>query len=149
MSFLLSRRAAALYLQCEVKNVTYYDLDIYRYFIGRSQQSVSLKSFVRNVDHHERVINNILKFTKESDMCDAKKKYVYEKLALPMIKAHYNLLIDVIKDRKKFKSFNKIVNEFLPDVYKGTFTKKIYRVRKTNGHFIKFLSTLYYLRGVK
>ena len=133
----------------KIDTMVYYDLDIYRYFIGRSQQSISLKSFVRNIEHHERVIKNILAFTKDVDMSNNKTKYVYEKIAMPMIVAHYNLLIDVIKNRNKFKSFNKIIDNYLPEDYKRTFSRKIKLIRKTNGHCIKVLSFLLYLRHRK
>lgn len=119
-----------------VDTITYYDLDIYRYFIGRPQQSVSLTSFVKNIKHHERVINNVLTYTNDTAMSDAKKKYIYEKLALPMIKVHYSLLTDIIKKRKEFKNFDKIVREKLPSSY-DDFGKRISLLRKLNGNFIR------------
>ena len=122
-----------------VDTMTYYDLDIYRYFIGRPQQSVSLTSFVKNINHHERVINNILTYTNNTNMSDAKKSYIYEKLALPMIKVHYNLLTDIIKNGKDFRRFDKIIQDKLPSKY-DCFGKKVSLLRHLKGNFIKIFS---------
>ena len=122
-----------------IKTISYYDLDIYRYFIGRSQQSTSLKSFVKNIEHHERVIKNMLEYTNNSTMSDVKKKYVYEKLALPMIKVHYNLLTDITKNKRDFIRFDKIIQDKLPSSY-NDFGKKVSILRHTKGFFIRILS---------
>ena len=127
-----------------IKTIVYYDLDIYRYFIGRSQQSTSLKSFVKNIDQHEKVINNMLDFTNKSNMSDLKKKYVYEKLVLPMVIVHYNLLIDVTRNKKDFKRFDKIINDKMPKKYVD-FGKRISILKYTKGHFMRGLSLLKFM----
>lgn len=37
----------------KVETFTYYHLDIYRYFIGRKEQSMNMDNFVRNQEHHK------------------------------------------------------------------------------------------------
>ncbi len=131
----------------KIDTISYYDLDIYRYFIGRSQQSTSLKSFIRNIDQHEKVIKNILSFTSESDMSELKKQYIYEKLAIPMIISHYDLLINNIKSRKKFKVFDKMIRTYLPKKYDSFFNRKVNLIRRFRGNFIRIFSFIFYIRG--
>ena len=40
----------------KVDTFAYYHLDIYRYFIGRKDQSMNMDNFVRNQEHHKRMI---------------------------------------------------------------------------------------------
>ena len=127
-----------------IKTISYYDLDIYRYFIGRAQQSVSLSSFVRNIDQHKKVINNITVFIKESDMSPLKKTYLYDKIAIPMIKAHYLIIIEAMRDTKRFNEFDKLMKELLPSNYYNSMIKEIKVCRKTRGHFMRFIQMRYY-----
>ena len=46
-----------------VKSICYYDLDLYQYFIGRSDQSVNEKVMVQRVDQQLKVTNIILHCT--------------------------------------------------------------------------------------
>jgi len=125
-----------------IKDIVYYDLDIYRYFIGRPNQSISLRSFVRNIGHHEKVIKNILVFINNTEISEGKKKYINSYILEPMILAHYNLLLDTIRSRKKFVSFDNMLKENLSsDKYKQI-GGRVKLLRKTRGLFIK---TLFYL----
>ena len=69
-----------------VDTLRYYDLDIYRYLIGRAGQTVSREFWKKKYMDHRYVILNILKTINEMpDYSDAKKKYVYEHIMAPMI----------------------------------------------------------------
>ena len=69
-----------------VDTLKYYDLDIYRYLIGREGQTVSRDFWKKKYKNHEHVILNILKTINEMpDYSDAKKKYVYEHITAMMI----------------------------------------------------------------
>ena len=46
----------------EVKTFAYYDLDIYRYFIGRPDQSMNMDNFVRNQNHHKKMIKWLIEY---------------------------------------------------------------------------------------
>ena len=48
----------------EVDTFMYINLDIYRYFIGRRDQSVNTSSFVRNHLNHDKVVKYLI------DYCD-------------------------------------------------------------------------------
>ena len=119
-----------------IETISYYDLDIYRYFIGRVNQSISLKSFVRNINQHEHVIDNILTFISSHEISEAKRKYIYKNIVDPMIIAHYSLLTDTIRDRKKFNSFDKMLKKHLSKEKYNSYSDKVKFLRKTNGIFI-------------
>lgn len=71
---------------CYVDTLKYYDLDIYRYLIGRAGQTVSRDFWKKKYQDHKYVILNILRtINSMPDYSDAKKKYVYEHITALMI----------------------------------------------------------------
>ncbi len=69
-----------------VDTLRYYDLDIYRYLIGREGQTVSRDFWRTKHQKHRYVIINILKtLDGMPDLSAAKKKYVYEHITALMI----------------------------------------------------------------
>lgn len=69
-----------------VDTVRYYNLDIYRYLIGRTGQTVSRDFWRKKYKDHKYVIMNILKTIHAMpDYSDAKKRYVYEHITALMI----------------------------------------------------------------
>jgi hypothetical protein len=122
----------------KVESIVYYPLNIYRYFIGRVNQSISKASYRRNYAQHENVIFNLIRFYYESDISVAKKNYIREKLILPMITAHYVVLIQYLRSGKKYYSFEKRLAK-IPEFYyhpKVATTMKRFH-RKTHGTFVK------------
>lgn len=82
-----------------VSNWIYWDLDVYQYFLGRPDQSMSLTNRMKNIDHHRIVLESILEFhkslVKETDL---------EKIVLDLIKSILNdryLMAFLSKDRDK------------------------------------------------
>lgn len=69
-----------------VNTVRYYNLDIYRYLIGREGQTVSRDFWKKKYKDHQYVILNILETINCMDDYPAnKKKYVYEHITAMMI----------------------------------------------------------------
>ena len=69
-----------------VETLKYYDLDIYRYLIGREGQTVSRDFWKKKYKDHKYVILNILNTVQNmNDYSDSKKKYVYEHITAMMI----------------------------------------------------------------
>lgn len=69
-----------------VDTLKYYDLDIYRYLIGRAGQTVSRDFWKKKYQDHKYVILNILRtINSMPDYSEAKKKYVYEHITALMI----------------------------------------------------------------
>lgn len=118
--------------------ITYYNLDIYRYFLGREDQSVSLQSFKNKYKQHENVLFNIIGvYYNNSELSNLKKKYILEKLIIPMVKSHYLILTEYRKSRKDYKKFD-IKLKAYPEVYNNKNVKSNYInfSRKTYGIFI-------------
>ena len=60
----------------EMDSMIYLDFNIYRYFIGRAEQSVNIQSFVKNRAHHEKVVRRLLDFYKSIPDKEHKKEYI-------------------------------------------------------------------------
>lgn len=122
----------------KVKTMAYYPLNIYRYFIGRVDQSISENSYRRNYAQHENVIFRLIDFYENSDVSVQKKSYVLKKLILPMIIAHYVILIQYLASGKKYYSFEQKLSRH-PEIYNNPFIatrmKKFHR--RTHGAFVK------------
>lgn len=69
-----------------VETLKYYDLDIYRYLIGRDGQTISRDFWKKKYKDHKFIILNILQTLQSmQDYSSAKKKYVYEHIITQMI----------------------------------------------------------------
>lgn len=127
------------YSIAKADTIVYYPLDIYRYFIGRTDQSISMNSYKRNYAQHENIIFNLINYYYNSDISSQKKSYILNKLILPMILANYVILIQYWKSGKKYYSFEQRLSEY-PEIYNNpsiaTRMKKFHR--KTHGMFVKF-----------
>lgn len=128
-----------LYSIIDAKTISYYDFDIYRYFIGRSNQSINKESFIKNYKQHENVLFNLINVV-ENDKNISKNKinYVKNKLIIPMIKSHYVILYDFMKSRKAFIAFDKKLQKH-KDFYNiwEISSKRIKLFRKTRGILLK------------
>ena len=117
-----------------INNIVYYDLDIYRYFIGRTGQSINIESLIRNVNDHEKVIENILKFLNKTKISENKKEYLYANILKPMIELHYNLTISYMNDFKKYSHFDNMLKNNLSEEEYNEFKKL-----NKNNKFRKFI----------
>ena len=120
-SFYVDMEFNAFYLP-SIDTISYYDLDIYRYYIGRIQQSTNIKTFSKSDDQHRKVILNILDFTNKENMSQEKKDYVYEKIISPMLSTQYGYLLRS-SQLKKLNSFSREVKKMMPDGAYSEFLK--------------------------
>ena len=106
-----------------MKTMRFLDYQIYRYFIGRPNQSMSQESLIRNAPQHERVLQFIVDYYVETkDRCvDTQREY----MALMFYFMYYSH-IDIVcqKFKKRFKAyrmikkFDKNLKKKAPDLYK-------------------------------
>ena len=126
------------YSIANANTITFYPLDIYRYFIGRPNQSISMQSYIKNYKQHEKVLFNLIDFYTTSSISENKKSYILNKLIIPMITAHYTILIEFLKSPKEFRLFEtKLKNYDIIHNDSRIATKMKVFHRKTNGIFIK------------
>ena len=126
-----------------VNTFTYYDLDIYRYYIGRKDQSVNTSSFVKNQDHHEKVTKYLIEYFTKSQNKYSKNKFKYiEMILLYLLYTHYTIFITYDSNHKsayrKIKDFDKWFKNINPNLYENSNKYGLIRInRKTNFRHVK------------
>lgn len=86
----------------KVETFTYYKLDIYRYFIGRKEQSMNMDNFVRNQDHHKKMIKWLIEYyTGISDTLSPTKQEYIETILTYTLNTHYSIYCEYDKNHKR------------------------------------------------
>ena len=133
-----------------VNTFTFYELDIYRYFIGRADQTVNLNSFIRNQDAHEKVVKSIIEFYQNESpkWSDLKREYI--KLIIKYL-LHTHYTIYCLYDTKnkataytKIKDFDAWLYNISPEIYlmMNEMTYIQYH-RKTKFNFVKINGVMF------
>lgn len=127
------------YAFINAKTIKYYPLDIYIYYIGRAGQSVSRQSYAKNYKNHEHVTLKLIdEFYNNKKISKEKKKYIKNKIILPLIKCQYMVVTEFLNNNVGFNSFDKKLKKY-PELYKEMKGKKIFLHRLTKGHSIRIL----------
>lgn len=117
----------------EVKKFVYLDYDIYRYFIGRKDQSINIQSFVRNRKHHEKVLKRLLNFYKSIDESNCIKTFVKD-IIIGVVNSHYIIYckarLNSKNDIKEIIEFNNLLKKDYIDIYESV--RNSYRYIKWN-----------------
>ena len=93
----------------KVETFTYYQLDIYRYFIGRRDQSMNMDNFVRNQDHHKKMIKWLIEFyTRISPQLSTNKKEYIEIIITYTLNTHYSIYCEYDQNHKR--AYNEIID---------------------------------------
>jgi len=133
------------------KTIKYYPLNVYRYFLGRQDQSVTKTSYMKNYKNHERVIFNIINILNDNvdKLSECKKNYIIEKLILTMIKSQYIVTVQFYNQGKPFREFEKRLKKY-PYFYNQpeVATRGIKFHRYTNGYLIRFHSILLKMKSI-
>lgn len=98
--------------------ITYYDLNIYRYFLGRDGQSIARGSYTRNYKHHENVCFAMLEayYEAKNKISSNKQKYIKNNLLIPMLTTQYYICVNYFNKSKPFKEFNSRLKKY-PEFY--------------------------------
>lgn len=125
-----------------------YDLDIYRYFIGRWGQSSDSKGFFKHRNDHTRVLKWLLSTLNQDNLSDIYKK-ILTKQILSMLNIRYNLYISHPKLNKTLKQeileFDSFIKNNYPELHHQILhANKIHR-RLSPILRNKFVFTLYTL----
>lgn len=96
------------------KDIKYYPLNIYRYLLGQQNQSVSRKSYAKNYKDHERVTLEIIKISENyaHKISNIRKKYIEERIIIPMITTQYYICTNYKKNGKAFREFDKKLKKY-------------------------------------
>lgn len=128
----------------EVKTFVYYKLDIYRYFIGRKDQSMNMNNFVKNQNHHKMMITWLINYYTEieKNLSNVKKAYL-EMILIYTLNTHYAIYCDYEKDYKKayaeVTEFDAFLQKTNPELYeKSNCIGYIRYNRKTKFKSVKY-----------
>lgn len=133
-----------------VKTIKFIKLDIYRYFIGRPDQSMNLDNFVKNRENHERVMKFLIEYYNQNLklFSENQRKYVRQILFYMLTTHYYIFCVYAKSDRAKMY---KEVKEF--DYYLKNTNKELYVLmndigqircnRMTNFIFVKINPQLF------
>lgn len=126
-----------------VETFTYIKYDLYRYYIGRPDQSVSLESFVRHEDDHDKVMRHLVRYYEKNKRYygDTKLKYI-EMILYYMLHTHYTIYCRYDKDKsdalKRVKAFDDFLKNESADMYKLSNGNSFIRSNRMTGfNFVK------------
>ena len=86
----------------KVETFVYYHLDIYRYFIGRKEQSMNMDNFVRNQDDHKKMIKWLIEYyTGISETLSANKREYIEIILTYTLNTHYSIYCEYDKNHER------------------------------------------------
>lgn len=108
----------------EVKTFTYYHLDIYRYFIGRKEQSMNMGNFVRNQNHHKTMIKWLIEYYTDIQNTLSKNKKEYIEMILTYtLNTHYSIYCEYDTNHKR--AYKEIVefDNYLLNKNKGLYNR--------------------------
>lgn len=104
----------------EINNFIYLDYDIYRYFIGRNDQSININSLIKRRKDHEKVLKRLVEFLSSDKLSSNKKKYV-SNILVQMVNTHYIIYcksqLPNKEALKEIRSFDKYLKEINPELY--------------------------------
>lgn len=129
------------YTFCLAETVSYYPLNLYIYYLGRPGQSVSPESYKRNYKHHEIVTLKIAKkFAENQSLSDNKKRYLKDKIIIPLVVAQYYIITEYLNYSAPFKYFDKQIKNY-SDLYNhpDVAIRRVKINRATNGLLINVI----------
>lgn len=119
-----------------VDSVRYWDLSVYRYFLGRPNQSVERSSYERRYPQHEQVIFRMAAYLDGTrGLSEAKRRYVQRNLLTPMVDAHRTILAEWLDDERELEAFDRALQRFpslsslplQPVAFSGALSTKVRR----------------------
>lgn len=100
-----------------LKTFKFWKLDIYRYFIGRPDQSMNLQNFVKNRKNHEKVLKYLIEYyiKNKEQYSENQKKYVKQILYYMLTTHYYIYCVYAKKDKKQMYKEIKEMDKYLKD----------------------------------
>ncbi len=133
------------------KTMYYIDIDLYRYFIGRIDQSVSHESMIKRIDQYIRVVKIMISSHHLETIEDPKlRKYMYNFLSI--ILTIVNTFLTLSKNEEnniKKKELWSYLKEYDPIMFKKIRIKPLYAASQLNGKAGRFIIRSGYKLGRK
>lgn len=135
-----------LYSLLHCVNVTYYDLIVYNYLIGRDGQSVAIESKRKNIDQYYEVVWFLVKFYNQNKqlMQESFRHHYRIKIAW-FLRAIYSTAMSYNTPEKKQEliNFDKLLFKRSRDIYYANRNLCIFLLRITQFHVYKIVSVVY------
>jgi glycosyltransferase involved in cell wall biosynthesis len=105
-----------------VNTFLFLNYRVYRYFIGRLEQSINYENFVRNYEHHNRVLKDLMYFyIRYKPILPAVKSEYIKRFLIWHIYVHYSIGLEYDKNkkrgRKRARQFDKELKDINMDFY--------------------------------
>lgn len=126
----------------------FLDFDIYRYFIGRNDQSINAASMFRNRTQHEKVLRRLIEFYNTTKFSASQKKYI-KKILVLMINTNYFIYssgsVEKRSHVKEVRTFDTYLKSASPELYSAVAIKFPYikHYRKTSFLFTKTANSIF------
>lgn len=135
-----------------IQSVIFYDLYIYRYYVGNSQQSIHTPTMVKRYSHHERVLKRIICYFQNQQLTENHKSYV-QNIIKKLLYTHYSLALiynpDKLLGYEQAKNFDLFLQDQSEDLYilAGKTIPFLYIARKYQYNYERYKKSLFcYLR---
>lgn len=113
----------------QMDTMVYLNFNIYRYFIGRPDQSINIQSYVRNRMHHEKVVKRLLEFYRNIPRKNSRSIYV-KTILIQLLNSHYSIYckakLTSQNDVKEIKEFDKYLKNNYCELYENLRNKHRY-----------------------
>ena len=132
----------------KLNTMVFLNYNIYRYFIGRPDQSINIESYVRNRKDHEKVLKRLINYYENTKLSSNKKKYILNILTITC-NSHYIIYCKAkLPDKKclnEVRDFDKYLKENSPSLYEETANRFLYikKNRKTNFKYAQIYNNIY------
>ena len=108
-----------------VRRVRFIDACVYRYFIGRAEQSMAPGRFLKNLPQHEQVLRSLLDFyAARRGQSDAAARAYIERVISLMVYTHTDILCRRLPGRlaafRRCRAFDAYLKRTAPAVYRQT-----------------------------
>ncbi len=137
----------------DIKTIRFLNDNIYRYFIGRPTQSMSIASMIRNMPHHERVLKFLVEYYRDhkAEVEPEKRIYMANMIKL-MTNTHFHLISDLWKNRweayQLSKGFMKYLKKTDKELYQAAMDYPYIRLGQKLGYLNVLLCNKLYLKAL-
>lgn len=107
-----------------VNTFTRLDFNLYRYMIGRAEQSINMNSMFRRRSDHDKVLRRLLRFYEENNFSTKKKNFIQNIISL-MASTHYYIFLHPISTRKATAKELRKFDKFFKDNFYSIWSKTV------------------------
>ena len=131
-----------------IKNVIFYEPDIYMYRLGLPGQSIDIKKMQKNMSNHTHVLERMLRYYGQLDqnqLPDGTVKYMQDsigKIIASQVKIYISFPLGSGM-RKKLMEMDKAIKKKYPDIYNNVTNKSVWLLRRTGYLFFPIASICY------